>query len=155
MGTHTDFTQTIEMSASGSVQCFGKKKNSIAVAHCKTGRGVLKVNGRPLSVMEPEILREKLMEPVKLLGQDKFNDLDIRVRVSGGGKVAQIYAIRQAISKSIVAYYQKYVDEQAKREIKDILLHFDRTLLVMEPRRCEAKKFGGKGARARYQKSYR
>merc|ERR1712159_808191 len=89
MGTHTDFTQTIGMSASGSVQCFGKKKNSIAVAHCKTGRGVLKVNGRPLSVMEPEILREKLMEPVKLLGQDKFNDLDIRVRVSGGGKVAQ------------------------------------------------------------------
>merc|ERR1711880_42744 len=139
MGTHTDFTQTIEMSASGSVQCFGKKKNSIAVAHCKTGRGVLKVNGRPLSVMEPEILREKLMEPVKLLGQDKFNDLDIR----------------QAISKSIVAYYQKYVDEQAKREIKDILLHFDRTLLVMDLRRCEAKKFGGKGARACYQKSYR
>ena len=54
-----------------------------------------------------------------------------------------------------VAYYQKYVDEQSKKTIKDILIQFDRTLLVADPRRCEAKKFGGPGARARYQKSYR
>ena len=47
------------------------------------------------------------------------------------------------------------VDEQSKKEIKDILVQFDRTLLVADPRRCEAKKFGGPGARARYQKSYR
>jgi len=39
--------------------------------------------------------------------QDRFHDVDIRVRVKGGGHVAQIYAIRQAIAKSIVAYYQK------------------------------------------------
>merc|ERR1712126_276806 len=32
-------------------------------------------------------------------------------RVNGGGHIAQVYAIRQAISKSLVAYYQKYVDE--------------------------------------------
>ncbi len=47
------------------------------------------------------------------------------------------------------------VDEQSKKEIRDILVQFDRTLLVADPRRCEAKKFGGPGARARYQKSYR
>lgn len=39
--------------------------------------------------------------------QEKFSGVDIRVRVSGGGHVAQIYAIRQAISKALVAYYQK------------------------------------------------
>lgn len=33
--------------------------------------------------------------------------MDIRVRVSGGGHVAQIYAIRQAISKALIAFYQK------------------------------------------------
>lgn len=33
--------------------------------------------------------------------------LDIRVRVKGGGTTSQIYAIRQAIAKGIVAYYQK------------------------------------------------
>jgi len=42
-----------------------------------------------------------------LLGKDKFAGVDIRVRVKGGGHVSQVYAIRQAISKSLVAYYQK------------------------------------------------
>jgi small subunit ribosomal protein S16e len=51
--------------------------------------------------------------------------------------------------------YLSDVDEQSKKAIKDILIQFDRTLLVADPRRCEAKKFGGPGARARYQKSYR
>jgi hypothetical protein len=32
------------------------------------------------------------------------------------------------------------VDEQSKNEIKDILLTYDRTLLVADPRRCEPKK---------------
>ncbi|KAJ1441002.1 Ribosomal protein S9 [Sesbania bispinosa] len=62
---------------------------------------------------------------------------------------SQIYAIRQSIAKALVAYYQKYVDEQSKKEIKDILVRYDRTLLVADPRRCEPKKFGGRGARAR------
>jgi small subunit ribosomal protein S16e len=71
------------------------------------------------------------------------------------GHTSQIYAIRQALAKAIVAFYQKYVDEAAKKEIKEILVQYDRTLLVADPRRCEPKKFGGPGARARFQKSYR
>lgn len=47
------------------------------------------------------------------------------------------------------------VDEAAKNEIKKILLSYDRALLVSDPRRCEPKKFGGKSARSRFQKSYR
>ena len=47
------------------------------------------------------------------------------------------------------------VDEQTKREIKELLLSYDRSLLVADPRRCEPKKFGGRSARARFQKSYR
>ena len=47
------------------------------------------------------------------------------------------------------------VDEASKKEIKEILQTYDRTLLVADPRRCEPKKFGGPGARARRQKSYR
>lgn len=47
------------------------------------------------------------------------------------------------------------VDEASRKELKDILTQYDRTLLVADPRRCEPKKFGGPGARARYQKSYR
>ena len=89
------------------------------------------------------------------MGQVRIGRLDIRVKVRGGGGVAQIYAVRQAISRGIIAYFQKFVDETQKREIKDLLLQYDRTLLVADPRRCEARKFGGKGARARRQKSYR
>ncbi|KAK2714996.1 hypothetical protein QYM36_009853 [Artemia franciscana] len=138
-----------------SVQVFGRKKTATAVAYCKRGRGLIKVNGRPLELIEPKILQYKLQEPILLLGKDRFSEVDIRVRVNGGGHVAQIYAIRQSIAKALVAFYQKYVDEASKREIKDILIQYDRSLLVADPRRCEAKKFGGPGARARYQKSYR
>lgn len=59
------------------------------------------------------------------------------------------------IAKSLIAYYQKYVDEHSKNLLKQALTQFDRTLLVADNRRCEPKKFGGPGARARYQKSYR
>jgi small subunit ribosomal protein S16e len=90
-----------------------------------------------------------------IIGLDKFANVDIRVRVTGGGHTSQVYAIRQAIAKAIVAYYQKYVDEQSKNELKKALIAYDRTLLVADPRRSEPKKFGGPGARARYQKSYR
>jgi small subunit ribosomal protein S16e len=136
-------------------QVFGRKKTAVAVAFCKRGRGLIKINGSPLELVEPEIMRYKVYEPILLLGRARFAGVDMRVRVKGGGQVSQIYAIRQAIAKAIVAYYQKYVDEQTKKEIKDILLAYDRTLLVADPRRMEPKKFGGRGARARYQKSYR
>jgi len=142
-------------SALQSVQTFGRKKTASAVAFCKSGVGILKVNGRPIELVQPELMREKVMEPIKLLGEDTFAKLDIRVRVKGGGHTSQIYAIRQAISKAVVAFYQKYVDESSKEHLKAILMNYDRTLLVADPRRCEPKKFGGPGARARYQKSYR
>merc|ERR1712055_743670 len=138
-----------------SVQVFGRKKTATAVAYCKRGKGQIRVNGKPLTEIEPKALQSKLQEPVLLLGKDKFADVDVRIRVKGGGRIAQIYAIRQALSKSLVAFYQKYVDEQSKKTIKDTLVQYDRSLLVADPRRCEPKKFGGPGARARYQKSYR
>ncbi|KAG5014796.1 hypothetical protein JHK82_020479 [Glycine max] len=136
------------------VQCFGRKKTAVAVTYCKRGRGLIKINGCPIELVEPEILRFKAFEPILLLGRHRFAGVDMRIRVKGGGHTSQIYAIRQSIAKALVAYYQKYVDEQSKKEIKDILVRYDRTLLVADPRRCEPKKFGGRGARARFQKSY-
>merc|ERR1712235_40188 len=86
-----------------SVQVFGRKKSATAVAYCKRGKGLIKVNGRPLELVEPKALQFKLMEPVLLLGKDRFAAIDIRIRVKGGGHVSQVYAIRQALSKSLVA----------------------------------------------------
>merc|ERR1711998_428357 len=142
-------------SAMESVQTFGRKKSAVAVSFCKKGRGLIKINGCPIELVEPELLRYKVFEPILLLGRERFAIMDLRIRVKGGGYTSQIYAIRQAIAKSVVSYYQKYVDEQQKKEIKEILVSYDRSLLVADPRRCEPKKFGGPGARARRQKSYR
>lgn len=97
----------------------------------------------------------QVYEPLLVVGLDKFANVDIRVRVTGGGHTSQIYAIRQAIAKSLIAYYQKFVDEHSKNMLKQALVQFDRTLLVADNRRCEPKKFGGPGARSRFQKSYR
>jgi len=66
-----------------------------------------------------------------------------------------ITAARQALAKSLIAFYQKNVDEQSKKELKEQLVAYDRNLLVADPRRREPKKFGGPAARSRYQKSYR
>ena len=116
---------------------------------------MIKVNGSPITLVEPEILRFKVYEPLLLVGLDKFSNIDIRVRVTGGGHVSQVYAIRQAIAKGLVAYHQKYVDEQSKNELKKAFTSYDRTLLIADCRRPEPKKFGGRGARSRFQKSYR
>ena len=137
------------------VQTFGKKKNAVAVASVEEGHGIIRVNNRPLQLVEPAGLRDKLYEPILLLGGSRFANLNIRVKVSGGGQTAQIYTIRQAICKGIIAFNQRYVDEETKRTIKDVLLQYDRSLLVADPRRPEPKKFAGRGARARRQKSYR
>ncbi|KAG6425043.1 hypothetical protein SASPL_115466 [Salvia splendens] len=116
--------------AKESVQCFGRKKTAVAVTHCKRGRGLIKSTAKPIELVEPEILRYKAFEPILLLGRHRFAGVDMRIRVKGGGHTSQIYAIRQSIAKALVAFYQK-------------------TLLVADPRRCEPKKFGGRGARAR------
>ena len=90
-----------------AVQTYGRKKTATAVAHCKRGSGLIKLNGSPLDLVQPEILKTKVYEPILLLGKERFANVDIRVRVSGGGNVSQLYAIRQAIAKAIVAFYQK------------------------------------------------
>lgn len=76
------------------------------------------------------------------------------MRVKGGGHTSQVYAIRQAIAKALVAYYAKYIDAYSSLELKKKLVAYDRTLLIADPRRMEPKKFGGGGARARRQKRY-
>jgi hypothetical protein len=41
--------------------------------------------------VQPETLRFKVKEPVALLGEHRFQNVDIRIRVKGGGHVSQVY----------------------------------------------------------------
>jgi ribosomal protein S9 len=91
-------------------------------------------------------------EAVLAAGEENFSFIDIRVRAKGGGHTSQVYAIRQAISKALVAFHAKYVDASSALELKKKLVAYDRSLLIADPRRMEPKKFGGQGARARRQK---
>jgi len=137
------------------VQAFGKKKTATAVAFIRNGRGAIKINSQPIKLVQPEILRFKIYEPVLVVGEEHFRDINVRCRVSGGGHTSQVYALRQAMAKALVAYYAKYKDAASALELKKLYHSYDRGLLISDPRRAEAKKFGGRGARARRQKSYR
>lgn len=132
----------------------GCKQTATAVALIRNGRGAIKINSVPIKLIRPEILRYKLYETVLVVGEEHFRDLNIRCRASGGGQTAQIYAIRQAIAKAVVAYYAKYKDAASAFELKKLYTEYDRSLLIADPRRTEPKKFGGRGARARRQKSW-
>ena len=137
------------------VYTHGKKRNAIANAVVQEGKGNITINRVPIQNIEPKPLRIKIFEPILILGIDQFKNLRIKVRVSGGGAVAQLYAARMAIAKGIVAWNQKYVDEEEKDKVRKDFMNYDKTLLVADNRRIEPKKYGGPGARARFQKSYR
>ena len=55
----------------------------------------------------------------------------MRIKVSGGGQVSQIYAIRQALAKALVAYYAKYYDAASALELRQLFISYDRTLLIL------------------------
>merc|ERR1711865_632495 len=68
-----------------------------------TGNGNVRVNGCPINTVTPDLLRVKVYEPLLLLGKDKWSKVDIKIRCQGGGFTSQIYAMRQAVAKGIVA----------------------------------------------------
>jgi small subunit ribosomal protein S16e len=144
-----------DVSTMKMVYTHGKKRNAIANAVVQEGKGTITINRIPIQNIEPKTLRVKIFEPILILGVNHFKNLRIKVRVSGGGPVAQLYAARMAIAKGIVAWNQKYVDDEQKAIIRKNFMNYDKTLLVADNRRMEPKKYGGPGARARYQKSYR
>ena len=126
----------------------GKKKTAIARATVRDGTGKVRINTQPVELVEPELARLKMLEPFRVVEHNVRDDVDIDVRVTGGGVVGQADAARTAIARGIVQHTND-------AELRDAYLAFDRSLLVNDVRQRETKKWGGPGARARYQKSYR
>jgi len=125
----------------------GKRKTAIARATVKQGKGRIRINNIPLEILEPKIARDKIMEPL-LLAKDAWKELDINIKVEGGGFMGQAEAARMAIARALVKWTKS-------SHLKTLFREYDRTMLAGDPRRKEMKKFGGPGARARDQKSYR
>ncbi|MBM4240099.1 MAG: 30S ribosomal protein S9 [Euryarchaeota archaeon] len=125
----------------------GKRKTAIARGKFRKGKGRIRINKRPLELYNPELARLKIIEPVTLAG-DIIDDMDIDVKVVGSGVMGQAEAARMVIAKGLVQW-------TGNMELKEKFTQYDRTMLVGDPRRSEPKKYGGRGARARRQKSYR
>ncbi|SFM59693.1 30S ribosomal protein S9 [Methanolobus profundi] len=125
----------------------GKKKTAIARATVRKGNGKVRINKKPLEIYGPEFAQLKILEAVSLAGETA-EGLDIDVVVSGGGIIGQASAARTAIARGIV-------DWTNDTNLRDTYMAYDRNLLVNDSRQKETKKFGGPGARAKYQKSYR
>ncbi len=125
----------------------GKRKSAIARATVRKGQGLLRFNGVPLELVEPEIVRQKIQEPLLMVG-DRVRQLNISVRAQGGGIIGQASAARTAVARGLLQWLK---DDALRATFR----HYDRTLLVNDPRRKLPKRPGGRGARARRQKSYR
>ncbi|WP_318569232.1 30S ribosomal protein S9 [Salinigranum marinum] len=126
----------------------GKKKTAVARATVRDGEGRVRINSRPVELVEPEMARLKMLEPFRIAGEDLRSQVDLDIAVSGGGVSGQADAVRTAIARGIVQHLND-------AELRDAFMEFDRSLLVNDVRQSEPKKWGGPGARARYQKSYR
>jgi small subunit ribosomal protein S9 len=135
------------MKAPQVVLTTGKRKTAVARATVRKGVGMVRVNDRPLELVEPELVRLKIQEPLLMVG-DRTKALDITVHVRGGGIVGQASAARTAVARGLLTWLK---DDR----LNEMFRHYDRSLLVNDPRRKLPKRPGGRGARKRRQKSYR
>ncbi len=124
-----------------------KRKTSIARAVVKEGKGRVRVNRVSIEIYEPKIARLKILDPLRLAA-DVVKNLDISIKVKGGGWVSQAEAARMAVASGLVKFTES---EELRRKFIDE----DRYMLAGDPRRTEPKKWGGRSARAKVQKSYR
>ena len=126
----------------------GKRKTAAARAVVKSGMGRVRVNMTPVEIYEPEIAREKIMEPLLQAGADVWNQLDMDVHTQGGGYMGQAEAARMAVANAMLKWTKS-------SHLRTVFVEYDRTMIVGDSRSKESKKFGGPGARAKGQKSYR
>ncbi|MFX1509771.1 MAG: 30S ribosomal protein S9 [Promethearchaeota archaeon] len=126
----------------------GKRKTAIARATVREGTGRIHVNKTSLETFTPLMARQIIEEPLLIAGTDITSKIDIRVNVRGGGTMGQAQASRIAIARGLV-------DFTKSADLRKQFVEYDRTLMAGDSRRKEKKKFGGPGARAKRQKSYR
>jgi small subunit ribosomal protein S9 len=124
----------------------GKRKTSIARASVKEGSGRIRVNSLLSSAIHNRYIRDLIEEPLRAAGPDG-NKVDVNVSMHGGGEMGQAQAARTAIARALAQYFGE--------GLKTTYEGMDKYFLCEDPRRVEPKKYKGRKARARFQKSYR
>ena len=121
----------------------GRRKTATARVYLRTGSGAMQVNRRPLDTyFHTDALKRVVREPLVLTEtQDKF---DVLVSVAGGGEAGQAGAVRHGIARALVQF-----EPALRSRLKEA------GFLTRDSRVKERKKYGQRGARARFQYSKR
>ena len=121
----------------------GRRKTSTARVYLRPGSGTITVNKREFNAYFPnEALQMIIRQPLTLTeSADKF---DIFVNVAGGGSAGQAGAVRHGITRALMEF---------NADLRPTLKKAG--LITRDPRQKERKKYGQKGARARFQFSKR
>ncbi len=127
----------------GIVGATGKRKTAVARVRLRPGSGTITVNGRTLEDYFPrEVSRMIIHEPFDAVsGMGRY---DIQANIKGGGLSGQADALRHGIARALEKF-----DEGNRPALKK------KGMLTRDARKKERKKYGQKGARARFQFSKR
>ena len=121
----------------------GRRKTSTARVFLRPGAGAVNINGRNLDSYFPnKVLRMIVKQP--LLLTETAEKFDVYATVEGGGSAGQAGALRHGISRALLEF-----SGELRGRLKS------NSLLTRDPRQKERKKYGQKGARARFQFSKR
>jgi len=122
----------------------GRRKTSVARVYLRPGKGKMIVNGQPFEEYfgKRSILEMIVKQPLK--ETHTLSKYDILVNVNGGGINGQAGAIRHGIARALLQVNQSFREALKKAGF-----------LTRDSRMKERKKYGQRGARARYQFSKR
>jgi small subunit ribosomal protein S9 len=131
------------MAQEDSYYATGKRKTAIARTWLRPGSGEIRINNRDFEEYFPiETIRNELVQPLKLT--NNLGSYDIRATVTGGGLSGQAGAIRHGITRALIL-----ADPDLRTPLKKA------GFVKRDPREKERKKYGQRGARARFQFSKR
>ena len=121
----------------------GRRKTSTARVYLRPGAGNVVVNRKAFDAYFPnETLRMIIRQPLNLT--ETTGKFDVLANVAGGGPAGQAGAIRHGITRALLEY---------NADLRPTLKHAG--LITRDPRIKERKKYGQRGARARFQFSKR
>ena len=128
------------MASNNYFYALGRRKSSTARVRLTSGKGVITINDKPAEeyLSNSKSLLNELSKPFTVL--DQVNKFNVSAKVSGGGHVGQVDAIRLGIAKALA---------EMNEDLRNTLKRAD--LLGRDPRERERKKFGLKGARKQRQ----
>jgi len=121
----------------------GKRKTAVARVRLRLGGGSIRVNGKPVDeYFTREVLRILVRQPLE--STNTTTRFDVNANVGGGGPAGQAGALRHGIARALEKF-----DTSVRPTLKR------GGFLTRDARKKERKKYGQRGARARFQFSKR